>query len=182
MGVRSKDLASSLLSTMFEFMELIPKAGSFEFAWREQPPVKVEKKQSLKKLVKEITEGDITAYRTFFSEMNCCQFISQLCTGADVRWADREGALSEEDFVGMFKEYLATVSGGIDRDGIANSWFRCFESLKNDHAVVLNSFGVDTRKVIKATVPDEKTVMHVAVNYELWEKRDKEQFEAQFND
>jgi hypothetical protein len=181
-AVQSKDLSSSLLSTMFEFMELAPKAGAFEFIWQQLPPVKVEKRQTLKKLVKDITEGDIGAYRNFFSEMNCCQFIEQLIALADVRWADGETTLSVEDFVNMFKEYLATVSGGVDRDGIASSWFRCFDALKNDHAVVLNSFGVDTRKVIKATVPDEKNVMQIAVNYELWEKRDLEKFEAQFND
>merc|ERR1712217_275033 len=124
----------------------------------------------------DVTEGDIAAYRNFFSEMNCRQFISQLCTAADVRWADKEGLLSVEDFVKLFKEYLVTVSGGIDSDGITKSWFRCFESLKDDHAVVLNSFGVDTRKVSKATVPDEKNIIQIVVNYELWEKRDLEKY------
>merc|ERR1711963_577395 len=43
-SVQSKDLSASLLSTMFELMELSPKAG-FEFTWGSCPPVSVQKKQ-----------------------------------------------------------------------------------------------------------------------------------------
>jgi hypothetical protein len=181
-AVQSKDLSSSLLSTMFEFLELAPKDGAFEFAWAELPPVKVEKRQTVKKLVKEITDGDIQAYRDFFNEQNCTEFLRQLLPSVYVRWAEEETPMSVDDFLRMFGEYMGTVSDGIDADGITSSWFSLYKSLKEDHAVVLNSFGVDTRKVIKATVPNENDVCLIAINYELWEKRDLDKFGAQFND
>jgi hypothetical protein len=180
-SVQSKDLSASLLSTMFELMELSPRAG-FEFAWGSCPPVSVQKKQSLKKLVKDITASNGDAYRSFFSEATCRGFMSELLAFADIRWSDALDPLGVDDFVGMFNEYRGTISGGIDSNGITQSWFRCFDALSKEHALMLNSFGVDTRKVILATSPDESSVTQIVVNYELWDKRDVEKFEKQFAD
>jgi len=178
-SVQSKDLSASLLSTMFELMELSPKAA-FYFGWGSCPPVSVQKKQSLKKLVKDLTASDADAYRSFFSEATCSAFFSQLAAVADIRWSDALEPLGLEDFVNMFEEYKGSISAGIDANGITRSWFRCFDALGGEHALMLNSFGVDTRKVLLATTPDESKVMQIAVNYELWDKRDVEKFEKQF--
>jgi len=178
-SVQSKDLSASLLSTMFELMELSPKAA-FDFGWESCPPVSVQKKQSLKKLVKDITGSDQGAYASFFSEATCRSFFSQLAALADIRWSDALDPLGVEEFVRMFEEYKVTISAGIDKNGITRSWFRCFEALGGEHALMLNSFGVDTRKVLLATTTDESKVMQIAVNYELWDKRDVEKFEKQF--
>merc|ERR1712032_1636374 len=80
-SVQSKDLSASLLSTMFELMELSPKVA-FDFGWGSCPPVSVLKKQSLKKLVKDITTNDSDAYGSFFSEATCRSFFSQLAAFA----------------------------------------------------------------------------------------------------
>jgi len=178
-SVQSKDLSASLLSTMFELMELSPRTG-FEFAWGACPPVHVQKNQSLKKLVKDLTASNIDAYRSFFSEATCCGFMSTLLPYADIRWSDALETLGVDDFIGMFNEYMGTISGGIDSNGITRSWFRCFDALSREHALMLNSFGVDTRKVILATSSDESDVTQIVVNYELWDKRDVEKFEKQF--
>jgi len=178
-SVQSKDLSASLLSTMFELMELSPKAA-FDFGWGSCPPVSVQKKQSLKKLVKDITASDNDAYRSFFSEATCRSFFSQLATHANIRWSDALDPLGVEDFFSMFEQYKGTINAGIDANGITQSWFRCFDALSGEHALMLNSFGVDTRKVLLATTPDESKVMQIAVNYELWDKRDVEKFEKQF--
>merc|ERR1712014_530270 len=178
-SVQSKDLSASLLSTWVELMELSPKEA-FDFGWGCCSAVRVQKKQSLKKLVKDITASDNDAYRSFFSEATCQSFISQLAAFADIRWSDTIDPLGLEEFCSMFEEYRATISAGIDSNGITKSWFRCFDALSRDHVLMLNSFGVDTRKVLLATTPDETKVMQVAVNYELWDKRDVEKFEKQF--
>jgi hypothetical protein len=178
-SVQSKDLSASLLSTMFELMELSPKEA-FDFGWGCCAAVRVQRKQSLKKLVKDITASDNDAYRSFFSESTCRSFISQLAAFADIRWSDALDPLGLEEFCSMFEEYRATISAGIDSNGITKSWFRCFDALRSEHVLMLNSFGVDTRKVLLATTPDETKVMQVAVNYELWDKRDVEKFEKQF--
>merc|ERR1712151_38455 len=180
-SVQSKDLSASLLSTMFELMELSPKVA-FDFGWGSCPPVSVQKKQSLKKLVKDITASDSDAYRSFFSEDTCRSFFTQLAAFADITWSDALDPLGVEEFISMFKGYRGTISGGIDGNGITQSWFRCFDALSKEHALTLNSFGVDTRKVILATDPDESKVMQIAVNYELWDKRDVDKFEKQFHE
>merc|ERR1712087_1032160 len=179
-SVQSKDLSASLLSTMFELMELSPKSPAFSFGWGACPPVNVQKKQSLKKLVKDIAASDVEVYRSFFSEGTCRTFFSQLAAFADIRWSDALDPLGLEEFCSMFEEYRATISAGIDSNGITKSWFRCFDALSREHVLMLNSFGVDTRKVLLATTPDERKVMQVAVNYELWDKRDVDKFEKQF--
>jgi ABC-type uncharacterized transport system auxiliary subunit len=178
-SVQSKDLSASLLSTMFELMQINPKTA-FDLTWGSCPPVNVQKKQSMKKLVKELTAHDSDLYRSFFSEATCRDFFSTVANLADVRWSDALPPLSVEDFVHMFQDYLLSISGGIDSNGITQSWFRCYDVLKARHSVMLNSFGVDTRKVILATDPDESKVMQIAVNYELWDKRDVDKFEEQF--
>merc|ERR1712232_328533 len=98
---------------MFELMELSPKAA-FDFGWGACPPVNVQKKQTLKKLVKDITASDNDAYRSFFSEATCHSFFSQLTTLADIRWSDALDPLCVEEFVSMFEEYKGTISSGID--------------------------------------------------------------------
>merc|ERR1711920_991309 len=180
-SVQSKDLSASLLSTMFELMELSPKVA-FDFGWGSCLPVSVQNKQSLKKLVKDITASDSDTYRSFFSEVTCRSFFSQLAAFADIRWSDALDPLGVDEFISMFEEYMGTISGGIDGNGITQSWFHCFDALGKEHALMLNSFGVDTRKVILATDPDESSVTQLAVNYELWDKRDVDKFEAQFHE
>merc|ERR1712151_1080262 len=162
-------------------MELSPKAA-FDFGWGSCPPVSVQKRQTLKRLVKDSTANDSDAYRSFFSEATCHSFLSQLATLADVTWSGALDPLGVEEFVSMFEEYRGTISGGVDGNGITQSWFRCFDALSKEHALMLNSFGVDTRKVILATDPDESKVMQIAVNYELWDKRDVDKFEKQFHE
>eukprot|EP00415_Alexandrium_ostenfeldii_P003953 UN3953 len=85
-----------------------------------------------------------------------------------------------EAFQDLFQEYLVSLQAVTTKDGIANSWFRVFEGLKGQHTIVLNSFGVDTRKVVLATVPNESRVLQIAVNYEMWDSRDVTKFEGQF--
>jgi hypothetical protein len=180
-SVQSKDMSASLLSTMFELMELSPKAP-FDFAWGSWPPVKVQKKQTLKKLVKDITADDHGAYSSFFSEATCQSFFSQVAALADIRCSDASPPLTAEDFVSLYRDYLQTIAGSLDSNGLTQSWFRCCESLKMQHSVMLNSFGVDTRKVVLASGVDESRVMQILVNYDLWDDRDKEKYAAQFSE
>lgn len=180
-SVQSKDMSASLLSTMFELMELSPKAP-FDFGWGSRPPVSVQKNQTLKKLVKDITADDHDAYRSFFSEATCQSFFSQVAAHADIRVSDASPPLSAEDFVSLYRDYIQTIAQRLDSNGLTQSWHRCCESLKTQHSVVLNSFGVDTRKVVLASGGDESRVMQIVVNYDLWDNRDKEKYATQFSE
>lgn len=177
--VQGKDLAGTLLSTLFEFIELRPTTP-FDLTWDSEEPIRVDKTKSLKQLVKEITHNNSGVYSAFWTEPICWKFFSELVPRGDLRWVGEEQLMTLEALQGLFQEYLVSLEAVTTKDGIADSWFRVFEGLKGQHTVVLNSFGVDTRKVILATVPNEKRVLQITVNYEIWDSRDVTKFESQF--
>lgn len=177
--VQGKDLANTLLSTMLEFVELRPRAP-FEFTFDSHQPVKIEKPKTMKSIVKDMTSSSRDAYGAFWTEEKCWRLYAELADKGEVRWAGEEGHFSLEACKKLFKEYLTSLGQVVSKDGIAVSWFQVFKVLRGHHTVVLNSFGVDTRKVILATVPDEKHVIQVTVNYSLWDDRDVQKFTGQF--
>jgi len=180
--VQGKGVDQSLLSTMFEFIELRPSAqAGFDFYWDSFPPVRIEKPQSLKTIVKDATASDNAAYNAFFTEERCMQFFQELHNFGDIRWARGGEAMTLDSFQEQYRRYLVAMPNATDKDGITSSWYACFESLRHDHAVMLNSFGVDIRKVVLATVADESRVVQLAVNHELWDERDAKKFALQFS-
>jgi len=178
-SVQSKDLASVLYSTMFEFIEFRPNTP-FDWEWHGYPPLRVETCRTLKSLMKETMATNQDAYAAFWTRDACDACLNELLQWGQVAWQGSENPISSMSFHQMFEDYFVALQSDISKDGIASSWFQVFEGLKGEHTVVLNSFGVDTRKVILATVPDEHHVIQVAVNYELWDARDVKKFESQF--
>mmetsp|Transcript_13579 Transcript_13579/g.29882 ORF Transcript_13579/g.29882 Transcript_13579/m.29882 type:complete len:458 (+) Transcript_13579:107-1480(+) len=179
-SVQGKDISATLLSTMFEFIELRPESA-FDFQWESHAPVNISKAKSLKTVMKDLTKDDNQAYSTFFTQARCLRFLEELAYHGEIRWSSRPGKLTREVFMEAYNDYLEAVAKDINKDGITTSWFKVWDSLKEGrHTVVLNSFGVDTRKVILATVPDEKKVLQITVNYALWDERDTQKFESQF--
>mmetsp|Transcript_103307 Transcript_103307/g.296602 ORF Transcript_103307/g.296602 Transcript_103307/m.296602 type:complete len:456 (+) Transcript_103307:120-1487(+) len=177
--IQGKDLGSTLLSTMFEFVNLRPREG-FDFVFDDSPSIRIEKPENLKSLVKRITAHSHEAYGSFWTEDRCWQLFAALADLGEVTWSGSEDNFDLDDCQTLFKEYLISLGRAISKDGIAPSWFTVFDKLKGEHSVHLNSFGVDTRKVILATVPDELQALQVTVNYELWDARDVQKFEGQF--
>jgi len=172
-----KDVSAVVLSTMFEVIELTPREA-FDFTWESFPPVRLEKSTSLKQLVKKATDRD--GYNAFWTEANCRILLEMLWCRGEVRWAVQDCELTLDNFNDAYQEYLVACGKDVDRDGIVSSWYTVFDYLKDRHATVLNSFGVDCRKVILATVPNEREVQHIVVNYEQWDARDMKKFESQF--
>lgn len=179
-AVQGKDLRGTLMSTMFEFIELRPR-NACEFVWDGSPTVKLEKPMLLRSLVKELTKASAQAYSQFWREATCRKFIDEITPLADLRWClHDDGNLTKERFYELYTDYVAAIERDVNEEGITSSWFECFKQVKAKHTVVLNSFGVDTRKVVVATGLDEKKVLQIAVNYELWDARDKQKYEALF--
>jgi len=178
--VQTKDLSASLASVMFDLLDFCP-ASSFELSWADGPKVNISKRTQLKKLVKQATIADSAAYKSFFcNEANSRDFLKELFAHGEIRWPGVDESLDMETYERMFEEYLAVVEGGVSADGITKSWFALFEAMKTEHMMMLNSFGVDTRKVVRATQPDESNVLQVVVSFELWEARDVDKFKSQF--
>lgn len=178
--VQSKDLASTLRGTMFEFIEFEAATKPWTLDWRGRPPLRLEKTKVLKTLVKDITSTDRQAYTDFWSKEQCDAFFKHLSEFGTLRWMGHKTELTLEDFYIMFEDYYVALQNDIDEHGIVNSWYNMYERVRADHVVVLNSFGVDTRKVLKATMQDEAHAMQITVNFSLWEERDQTKFESQW--
>lgn len=177
-----KDVSGSLLSSMFELIEATPR-DAVDFIWDPYPPMRLEKKISLKQMVKKFTGGAKEDYVGFFKADTCRDLLEKLAPIADLRWSSQCGEVDAKSFADMYERYLSVVNIKLCLGGITKSWFRCFEALQaGKHTVVLNSYGVDTRKVVVSTVSDERQVMQITVNYELWSDQDVEKFEEQYRE
>jgi len=175
-----KDIRASLLSVMFELIVVHSPKG-VDFAWDAGVQGRVDKPKPLKQLVKELAPGDQRAYCAFWKETTCLRFIEALAPLAELRWTTHGGAVTVDSFRAQFRTCLAEFSDDLLSHGITRSWFNCFQSVQNHgDVVILNSFGVDTRKVVLATVPSERQAMQIVVNHELWESRDVAKFELQY--
>jgi len=176
-----KDMSATLLSVMFELIEVRPFAP-LDFAWGDSEPSCVEKPRSLKQVVKQLTSYDHKAYSSFWREETCFEFLDVLSRSAEIRWSSHAGPMTAQGFRQQFATYSAQLTDSLVESGITRSWFKFFAAIEEQerHSVVLNSFGVDTRKVVLATVPDETKVAQITVNYELWGTQDVQKFEAQY--
>ena len=181
--VQGKDLAVTLLGTMFELMELRPNPPGFSLEWKGLNKVHVEKIKTLKALIKDMTADDHEAYTKFWQEENCWSFLSHVLQHGEVRWVTGTEPMTLEAVKDLFGSYMRTVPSALDEDGITNSWFHVYANmLKDRHSTILNSFGVDTRKVTLATVSDEMDVLHIAINHDMWDERDVKKYSDQFQD
>lgn len=176
-SIANKNMSEALLSTMLAFIEVEPMAA-FDYTWDGRPPVKIIGKTDFKQLVKKLCAGDNGFYNKFYTLSNCTKLLQELDYLATVKWVCREESFTLSNFKTVYEGYLETLVGATDEEGICNSWFKLYASLiEGQHSVVLNSFGVDTRKVICRTVEDEKTVLQVAVNTEYWTEKDVKAYE-----
>ncbi|CAE7250092.1 unnamed protein product [Symbiodinium necroappetens] len=179
--VQGKGLAATLLGTMFELMELRPNPPGFTLKWAGLNEIRVEKTQTLKALLKTMTADDHEAYTKFWQEDNCWSFLSHVLQHGEVRWVTGTEPMTLDATKSLFSSYMRTVPSALDKDGITNSWFHVYAStLKDRHSTILNSFGVDTRKVTLATVSDETDVLHIAINHDMWDERDVKKYSDQF--
>lgn len=173
-----------LLSTMFRFAEVRPKAGKptdgVEFPWLGLPPVKIKTPQALKQVVLTLSRNE-AEYAAFWSVETCRRFLKELSAVADIAWQMEQGATSLEEFFSVYEGYLNVLRKHATVEGITRSWFTVYEALRlGGHTVVLNSFGVDSRRVVLQSVKDERQVLQITVNYQMWCDRDRDAWDRQF--
>lgn len=180
--VQGKDLSVTLLGTMFELLEFKPKSLPCDLQWRTLNQIRVDKPKTLKGLIKDMTLDDHEAYTQFWAEKTCWDFLAQVLPKGEVRWATGTEPMTVKSVRDLFMSYLEAVPGALDEDGITKSWFHLYSSkLHERHSTVLNSFGVDTRKVTLATISEERDLLHIAINHEMWDERDVKKFADQFH-
>lgn len=175
-----KDLSAMVLACMFELIVANPIEGSGDFKWNDRAPVTLKKPKTLKSLLKDVTAGDAEYKSTFWKVDSCVRYMKELGDLATFKWVSNGDAVTVEEFSKQYEAYLKPVHESVTKDGIATAWFSCFEALRDEHVFVLNSYGVDTRKVVLATVSDERQVIQITVNYELWNSKDVQAYNKQF--
>jgi len=173
-----------LLSTMMGCIEVRPWAA-FDFVWEDMRTVRLEGPHILKNLVHELAAGDDSFYRSFWDCTTCERLLRDLTAFGDVAWSYCDGRgqepLSPESFSSLHRVYMAELHKQVVAQGMTSSWFRCLDMLREGgHSAVIQSFGMDTRRVVRQSVKDERQVLHLAVNFELWSERDTSKFREQF--
>jgi len=179
--IQGKDFAVTLLATMFEFLDFRPHEG-FSLQWGDvNEHLKIDKPKGLKSIVKELTMSNHREYSAFWNEQNCWDFFTYMATKGQVKWVTDNRDMSLDSLRGLFEEYRSVMRTAASKEGITKSWFHLVNKMKVSHRTILNSFGVDTRKVLKATLSDDTVeVMQVVVNYEMWDDRDVKKYAEQF--
>jgi hypothetical protein len=180
-AVSGKDMAQMVLGTMFEFITMIPNEP-FVYHWRDgaRPPIDVKKTMHLKKFVKEICKDAKDLYDHFYTYDNCMQVIISLVDKVELRWSQQEGDFTLKSFKDLYERYLVTLDGGTTPEGITRSWLKCYQTNQLKNALILNTFGIDSRKVIVKTVEDERQVLHMAISFDKWYPKDKKLFEKNY--
>lgn len=189
-SVQGKDTAASLLGTMFECVQFKPQKP-MDFEWEPFPKMKLEKTKTLKAMIKEMIADMGKAYGGFWNKEQCFKLVGSLLDKGDLTWVGTDAAVTMDNFRTSFEEYLVVVENACDSQGICNSWYRLYAELtagrlfpgdNGKHSIFLNSFGVDTMKVVNLTIPDPTRVIQITVNFELWDERDKDKFKSQFTE
>jgi len=178
-SISGKSMAEILLGTMFQMLKVSPKSP-FDVTFGDKPTVKIEKAMDFKQLVKKIAGTDNEYYTHFFNWDNCIKLLETVSVKTEVEWTNSSDTrFSMDHFQEMYDRYLVSLVGGTDEEGITRSWYKLHTNLSaGSHSIVLNSFGVDTRKILVKSVPDERTVLHMAIDVDLWGAKDIKAFEG----
>eukprot|EP00928_Gymnodinium_smaydae_P062956 TRINITY_DN46679_c0_g1_i1.p1 TRINITY_DN46679_c0_g1~~TRINITY_DN46679_c0_g1_i1.p1 ORF type:complete len:545 (-),score=67.48 TRINITY_DN46679_c0_g1_i1:257-1891(-) len=180
-SISGKGMSEVLLGTMLQMMRVRP-TQPFELVWDENRTAKIEKSMDLKQVVKLLGGNDNAFYTHFFTWQRCTRLFDLILAATEIVWANRiDTSFSLDGFKDMYERYLISLVGGTDEHGITQSWYKLYTNLSaGGHSVILNSFGMDTRKVIARTVLDERQVLMVAANIKLWSPKDTKSFEATY--
>jgi len=169
-----------LLSTMFGLLQMRPWAPC-EFEWDGRRKVRLEQPQVLKQLVQDIAGGDGGVYHEFWKAANCERFLRELCELADVSWTLTKEVLTPQGVMDEYERYRDELQRHSQDQPLVASWFRCMQSMRQaGHSLIIQSFGMDTRRVVLMSVGDERKVPHIAINFELWSEKDSSRFVEQF--
>ncbi|CAD7960797.1 unnamed protein product [Amoebophrya sp. A25] len=130
---------------------------------------------SLKQFVKRFLSRD--AYRAFWYPKNCRRLLEYCLVKGQVRIY---GKLMSKigDFDLMYFEYQSMLER--TKGGIVRSWFELYRKYAARNLIMINTFGVDSRKVIHETVQSESDVQMFAANYDSWSDRDRRKFGEQY--
>merc|ERR1712072_106015 len=93
----------------------------------------------------------------FWGISNCKRLLKLVLTMAVIRWSPTGEIVTEDWFWSLFRNYSQTLHKYPTSEGIVTSWFDCLRFLRSKgHKVVLNTFGIDARRVIEKSALDQR--------------------------
>ncbi|CAD7964882.1 unnamed protein product [Amoebophrya sp. A120] len=134
---------------------------------------------ALKKLVKNfLLQNDREAYKKFWKPENCKKLLQYCLLKGNIKIYGKT-MTKIEDFDLLYHEYALLLKR--TKGGIVRSWFELYRKYHENSLIMINTFGVDSRKVIHETVTEsESDVQMFSVNYDQWSDRDKKKFQEQY--
>eukprot|EP00397_Hematodinium_sp_SG-2012_P051284 GEMP01060009.1.p1 GENE.GEMP01060009.1~~GEMP01060009.1.p1 ORF type:complete len:370 (+),score=51.18 GEMP01060009.1:212-1321(+) len=173
-----------VLSMMYESITL-QNTNAFTISWGENVTITVNPGfRSLKNLAKEVSGGTGPAYKEFWTLETCVPFMLLVMEHVTISCGEQQ--MDATLFRKMYKEYVGAMENAVSKTGIVESWYSLCEELRRDHLIMLNTFGVDSRFVLRHTLEkfheDEHQAILTAVNYERWSTADMLAFEQQYQD
>ncbi len=94
------------------------------------------------------TSEELQSNDDFYSYTQCMRFLEKVSCFAETVWSAHNDCLTLESFSQMYKEYLSMLGGYGTEDGIMKSWFHMWQHLGPGYSMIMNTFGVDSRKVL----------------------------------
>merc|ERR1712150_277079 len=178
-----KDKASVILSAMFEFIFLEP-TRSFELVidpgtgWPSGSCKVPASKVTLKTIIKKAL--DKKAYQAFWTYPAARRVIQQL-EAYGLLYGDRP--MTVDDFEARYSHYIALIERSLQSGGIIRSWFELVGQHTGRDLLMLNTYGIDSRKVVAESISgngEEVDSTVTFINYGDWSARDKDHFEKTF--
>eukprot|EP00451_Oxyrrhis_marina_P019847 CAMPEP_0204342744 /NCGR_PEP_ID=MMETSP0469-20131031/24368_1 /ASSEMBLY_ACC=CAM_ASM_000384 /TAXON_ID=2969 /ORGANISM="Oxyrrhis marina" /LENGTH=236 /DNA_ID=CAMNT_0051327719 /DNA_START=41 /DNA_END=748 /DNA_ORIENTATION=- len=179
-----KEATPVLLSALYEctaISKIWPTKEGGQFQWDADHGVKIKQGMTFKKLAKSLFPQK-KQYNEFWTLDNCAMLIQRMQEdfGARLVWGDNVEMPGAEDFRRLFCTFESKLVRTV-RKGIVRSWFELYRKYRKEHLIMLNTFGVECRRLILETVKREDKVTLWTVNYQQWEPFDQERFKEQYD-
>lgn len=88
--------------------------------------------------------------------------------------------LKAEDFERLYHDFGEMLARTVNK-GVVRAWFELHRQYKDKHLIMLNTYGVDSLRVLELTLENwNADVKAFLVNYDLWNANDKRQFKDQY--
>lgn len=137
---------------------------------------------------------DAEGYNHFWFYDNCMKLLNMSMQYGQVFWSGGSD-VKIDVFEKQYDHYGKVMDKHVADTGIVSSWYTMVgRALDADdpskppdpmapgpHLVMINTFGVDSRKLVLATLDREEKVTLTTVNYEKWSMRDMKRYEAQYS-
>eukprot|EP00397_Hematodinium_sp_SG-2012_P000013 GEMP01000013.1.p1 GENE.GEMP01000013.1~~GEMP01000013.1.p1 ORF type:complete len:4104 (+),score=709.09 GEMP01000013.1:293-12604(+) len=182
--MNGKNTESTVLSALFEFTNIVALEDC-EFNWMGSVVnIARDSKSTLKHVVKKIVPSH--EYRRFWTDNTPWDFLREIesIKGISLRFQGKN--VLPEGFHQIHLDHMKQLN--LTWRGICRSWLELVREYRERCLIMLNTFGVDSRKVLRVTLEettgklDTEDVSMIVINNNEWSESDRVQFNDYFVD